>query len=285
MAKFGIISNLTRDKGLKLTSEVIEWLENRNCSVLLSEIVASKLNKIDLGYSQDEIYTNSDYLIVLGGDGTLLGAARKAAEKEIPIIGVNIGHLGFITEVEKEDTFFALEKIINNDFAIQERILLEVAIVRNGEKGESIYCLNDVGICKGALSKMIALNAYSNNDFIDRYHADGLVIATPTGSTAYSLSAGGPIVSPEIGVIIVTPICPHTLYSRSIILSDEKKVVVEVLDDPEEVLLSCDGQKGIKLNNMDKVFINKAPHNVKLIKLSNRSFFDVLRNKLRERSI
>ncbi|KMT21356.1 NAD(+)/NADH kinase [Clostridium cylindrosporum] len=285
MAKFGIIVNLTKDIGLELTSSIINWLEEKGNTVLLTEIGASKINRPEIGYTQSEIYNNADFLIVLGGDGTLLGVARSVASSNIPILGINMGHLGFITEVEREDTFLALNKILNNDFTIQERILLEASVIKNGEKGESLYSFNDIGITKGTLSRLITLNIYADDEFVDTYNGDGILTSTPTGSTAYSLSAGGPIISPELGVMLITPICPHTLYSRSIVLSDSQTITVEIESSHEGAFLTCDGQRGLRLNNFDKVVINKAPFNVKLIKLSNRSFFDVLRNKLKQRTI
>ncbi|MEG0371606.1 MAG: NAD(+)/NADH kinase, partial [Clostridium sp.] len=238
MSRFGILANLTKDTGLELTKALVKWLEERDCNVSLSEIAASKLGRSDIGYSQDDMYEICDYIIVLGGDGTLLGVARNAASAGTPIIGINMGHLGFITEVEKEDAFVALEKILNKEYTIQERILLQANVIRNGEIGENLYCLNDVNIAKGTLSRMITLNTYADNEFVDDYHADGLIISTPTGSTAYSLSAGGPIISPEVGVILITPICPHTLYSRSIVLSDSREVTIEIAKDAEEIFLT-----------------------------------------------
>ena len=281
MAKFGIISNLTKDLGLKLTSSIVNWIESKGNNVFLSDVVASKLNRPEIGFSRSYIYENADFLVVLGGDGTLLGVARDAAKSNIPIIGINMGHLGFITEVEKEDTFLALQKILNGEYSIQERSILEATIVKNGEVGESLYCLHEAVITKGTLSRMITLDTFADNHLVNSYLADGLLISTPTGSTAYSLSAGGPIVSPDVDVILITPICPHTLYSRSIVISNSKTITVEISESPEEVFLTCDGQKGIRLNKMDKVVVKKAPFSIKLIKVSDRSFFDILRKKLR----
>ncbi len=281
MAKFGIISNLTKDYGLKLTSSIVNWIESKGNNVFLSDIVASKLNRPEIGFSRSHLYENVDFLIVLGGDGTLLGVARDAAKSNVPIIGINMGHLGFITEVEKEDTFLALEKIINGDYSLQERSILEATVIKNGEVGESLYCLNEAVITKGTLSRMITLDTFADNDLINSYLADGLLISTPTGSTAYSLSAGGPIVSPDVDVILITPICPHTFCSRSIVVSNSKTITVEISESPEEVFLTCDGQKGIRLNKMDKVVVKKAPFSIKFIKVSERSFFDILRNKLK----
>ncbi|MEF9933776.1 MAG: NAD(+)/NADH kinase [Clostridium sp.] len=284
MARFGIIANLTKDKGLEFTSSIIKWLEDKDCKVCLSEISASKLSRSDIGYSHDEMYSICDYLIVLGGDGTLLGVARGAFLSGIPLLGINMGNLGFITEVEKEDAFFALQRIIDGEYSIQERILLQANVIRDGEIGDNLYCLNDVNIAKGTLSRMITLNTYSDGEFVDDYHADGLIISTPTGSTAYSLSAGGPIISPEVGVMLMTPICPHTLYSRSIVIADSKEITVEIERDADEIFLTCDGQQGQKLSKLDKVIVKKAPANVKFIKLGNRGFYDVLRNKFRQRN-
>jgi NAD+ kinase len=285
MAKVGIVVNLTKDAGLKFTSDIIAWLEKNRCDVLLSEITASQLNRTELGFAPVDMYKQADFLIVLGGDGTLLGVARQTLWLKTPILGVNMGRLGFITEVEKEDIFDALEKIINGEFTLEERMMLEATVIKDDVQVESFYCLNDIGVTKGTLSRMITLKTYIENSYFDTYNADGLLMSTPTGSTAYSLSAGGPIVNPGVSVILITPICPHSLNSRSIVVSDNDTIAIDVVDNNQEVYLTCDGQQGYKLRSGDKVIIKKAPFTARLVKVANRSFYDVLRTKLKERTV
>ncbi|MCX7884403.1 MAG: NAD(+)/NADH kinase [Caloramator sp.] len=281
MAKVAIITNLCKDKDLNMTISIFEWLKKRKDEVLLIDEVAAILNKKELGYNNKEIYSKCDYAIVLGGDGTLLKAAREAIGYNTPLLGINMGHLGFITEAESKDVFTALEKISNNEFTIEDRLMLEAQVIKEGAKEDIFYCLNDFGITKGILSRIITLKIYVNDEYMDTYNADGIVISTPTGSTAYSLSAGGPIVNPKIGAILITPICPHSLGSRSIVISKDEIIKIDVIDDSQGVYLTTDGQKSYKLKKDDSVIIKKAPFNARLIKVFNRSFYDVLRNKLK----
>lgn len=285
MAKVGIVVNLTKDAGLKFTSAIIDWLQKNKCDVLLSEITASQLNRSELGFAPVDMYKQADFLIVLGGDGTLLGVARQTLWLKTPILGVNMGRLGFITEVEKDDVFEAIEKVINGEFTLEERMMLEATVIKDDVQVENFYALNDIGVTRGTLSRMITLKTYIDNSYVDTYHADGLLISTPTGSTAYSLSAGGPIVSPGVSVLLITPICPHSLNSRSIVVSDNDTIAIDVVDNSQEVYLTCDGQQGHKLKNGDKVIIKKAPFTARLVKVANRSFYEVLRTKLKERII
>lgn len=283
MAKVGIIVNSAKDRDLKVTSSIIKWLEEKACEVAVSEMIADRLKRIELGYSLTEIYKQCDFVIVLGGDGTLLGAARQILWLQTPILGINLGHLGFITEVEKNDIYICLEKILNKQYKLENRMMLEAVVIKEEKKVETFYCLNDAGITRGTLTRMVKLKTFVNDSYIDTYFGDGLLISTPTGSTAYSLSAGGPIISPDVKVILLTPICPHSLSSRSLVVSDEDTIKVEITDNYQDVHLTADGQQGYKLKNGDRVIIKKAPFFAKLIKVSNRNFYDVLRTKLRDR--
>lgn len=285
MKVFGIVANLTKGETLDLTLSIIKWFEERSIRVLIPEIAGLKLNRRDLGCSQKKLYSDVDLLIVLGGDGTILGVAREVAPYNTPIFGINMGHLGFITEVEKEDTFVSLERIINDNYEIEERNLLEARVIGEDIESESFYALNEAKISGGTLSKMIKMNTFVDELLLDTCLADGLLISTPTGSTAYSLSAGGPIISPELSVFLINPLCPHTLYSRPIVVSDSKIITVEISDSKDEAFLICDGQQSKKINNSNKIVIKRASFKVKFIKLLNRSFFDVLRSKLNYKSI
>ncbi|MCQ1529837.1 NAD(+)/NADH kinase [Lutispora saccharofermentans] len=283
MSRIGIIPNLSKDNDLHLTESIAKWLLDNEQEVLLGNSIASRIGKPELGLKNEDIFMNSDFLIVLGGDGTLLNIARQSAYYNVPLFGINLGHLGFLTEVEAEEMFPALEKLIAGEYEIEKRMMLEATVETDNIQLEKSVALNDIGITKGPFARIIRLGIYINDDFVDLYSADGVVISSPTGSTAYSLSAGGPIVSPEVKVMIITPICPHILHSRSIVVSNEDVVKIEVCQNNTEVMLTVDGQQGYKLKAGDVVTIRQAQCHTSLVKLKDRSFFQVLRKKISEK--
>ena len=241
------------------------------------------MNRKDLAYKSYKMYKESDFIIVLGGDGTLLSVARRVGWYETPILGINLGRLGFLTEVELNDLYCALEKIFSGNYNIEKRMMLEAAIVSNNVQVDTFYALNDVVITKGAFARIVRLKAYVDDNYLDTYPADGLIIASPTGSTAYSLSAGGPIVNPQNSLLVITPISPHTLHARSIIVSENEKIRVEMDGNYNEIVLTVDGQQGYKLKEGDTVIISKADFHAHFLKVNDRTFYDVLRMKLSER--
>ncbi len=281
--KIGIIPNMDKDNKLTLTENITKWLLDANNEVLLNYGIASRIGKPEIGFKNEEIFSIADLIIVLGGDGTLLNIARQSASYDVPLFGINLGHLGFLTEVEAEDMYSALEKIISKEYKIEKRMMLEAIVEKDGIQLEKSIALNDVGITKGPFSRIISLGIYINNSFVDLYSADGVVISSPTGSTAYSLSAGGPIVGPDLKVLIITPICPHTLHSRSIVVSNEDIVKIEVCQNNTEVMLTLDGQQGYKVKSGDVVTVRQSQYFTSLVKLKDRSFFQVLRQKMSER--
>jgi len=268
---------------LVLTESIAKWLLDNNQEVLLSNSIALRIDKPGLGLKNEDIYLNSDLIIVLGGDGTLLNIARQSAYYNVPLFGINLGHLGFLTEVEAEEMYPALEKLIRGEYEIEKRMMLEATVEKDNIQLEKAVALNDIGITKGPFSRIIRMGIYINDDFVDLYSADGVVISSPTGSTAYSLSAGGPIVSPDVKVLIITPICPHTLHSRSIVVSHEDVVKIEVCQNDTEVMLTVDGQQGYKVKSGDIVTVRQAQCYTSLVKLKDRSFFQVLRKKISDR--
>lgn len=282
MNYIGIIVNMAKDKNLHITGSIVNWIENKGGNPLLTREVSSKLDRPMYGTSKEEIYRNSDFIIVLGGDGTILGTARESAMYEPPILGVNLGHLGFLAEAEVKDVFDSLEATLNNGFKIEKRMMLE-SIINKGGVSDTFHALNDVVITRGTLSRIITMNVYINNDYVTTIKGDGLIIATPTGSTAYSLSAGGPIVSPNLSVISITPICPHSITNRSsLVISEDEVVRINLTGSFGEAYLTADGQEGCKIDTGHDILIRKAPFKANLIKLFNRSFFDVLKDKLSE---
>lgn len=221
-----------------------------------------------------------DFILVMGGDGTLLSVARRYGQMGLPILGVNVGGLGFLTEVALNELYPALEKVLAGQYEVEERMALHAAIYRDGRYfwGENV--LNDAVINKGALARIVELTTWINGEYLTTYRADGLIISTPTGSTAYTLSAGGPIVYPTLRHVILLPICPHTLTNRPIILPETATVAVTLDRKTEDVYLTLDGQVGRELQPGDRVEVQHASHHLKLIKSPRRSHFEILRAKL-----
>jgi NAD+ kinase len=281
--KIGIIPNLNKPQSLETAEHLIKWIEDKGAKVLLNEITANEVRRPDLAMRTSDIYKNADFLIVLGGDGTLLSVARQVTWYGTPILGVNLGHLGFLTELELDNMYDGLDRIRQGEYREDRRMMLEATVIKNNMITDSFFGLNDVVITKGSFSRIIHLKTSINNRYIETDPADGLIISSPTGSTAYSLSAGGPILSPDVSGMVITPISPHTLNSRSIVISDKQVVKVEVVGSQTDVMLTIDGQQGYKLNSGDIVMVKKADMTANMIRLKDKDFYDILRTKLNER--
>jgi len=278
----GLVVNLDKPKGLEIARSMVEWLEKRGLEVILAQKDPCDYTHGDVQCFDEEAMSKVDCIIVLGGDGTLLQTARFVAPDGIPLFGINFGQLGFLTEIEVPDIFPALEKLIHGDYQLEERMMLEAAVWRDGREVERSNALNDVVIAKGAFARLIKLEAYVNGEHATTFPADGVVIATPTGSTAYSLSAGGPLVPPTLDLMLLTPICPHALTSRPLVVCPESNIKIILVSNQGQVMLTMDGQHGFELEQYDQVIIQKAPYRAKFIKLKGRSFFQVLREKFKE---
>jgi len=282
MKTIGLVVNIEKKKIGELVRQTISWLESHNCRPALAEVTARALGLSGHGWDQQELVANTDYLVVLGGDGTLLNIARQAAPGGVPVLGVNMGHLGFLTEVDVPELFSALERLIKGEYMIEERMMLEARVYRQDSLVEQSIALNDAVITKGALARLIFLETCVDQEYVTTYPADGLIVATPTGSTAYSLSAGGPLVTPKMELMLVTPICPHSLWTRPLVIGADSQVKVKVLSGQGKIMLTMDGQYGFKLQPKDTVIVNKAPFRAKFICLQERRFFYLLRQKLNE---
>ncbi|QSZ26501.1 NAD(+)/NADH kinase [Aceticella autotrophica] len=284
MKKIGIVPNIHKDKDLETTKILVKWILEHNGLPFLNEIIASKIEYPEYGKDSIEIYKECDCLIVLGGDGTILNIARQCAPYSTPILGVNLGHLGFLAEVDSNNIFAAMEKLYNGEYTIDKRMMLEASIIKNDMEIVKFRALNDIVVTRGVFPHMVRLEVYVNDQYLDTYLSDGVIISSPTGSTAYSLSAGGPIVYPNLELLIITPICPHALHSRSIIVSSNDKVKLKIADENQDIMVTTDGQQGYKLNSRNLVYIKKSSKYTNLIKIENTNFFDLLRDKLSERN-
>ncbi len=280
--KIGIIA---RPRGSNLATVVpplLRWLEQRGLTTLYDEETAAALPPgATPGKTREQVAAASQLLLVLGGDGTLLAAARVAAIYGIPILPINMGSLGFLTSFTVDEMYPALEGTLTGRYAVSERVMLKVSLVREGSVIETQRVLNEAVVNKGTLARMIDVELRIDQDFVCRYRADGLIVATPTGSTGYSMSAGGPIVHPTVESFILTPICPHTLSDRPVVVRDSSSIEIKLLANPESVFLTLDGQKGIVLQATDRVRIERAEKLLCLIQPEKKSYFEILRNKLK----
>ncbi|MCL0067289.1 NAD(+)/NADH kinase [Thermodesulfovibrionales bacterium] len=277
--KIGIICKIGVAEPAEILKEILPHLRNKGCTVFLDSETAELLN-MD-GYPRSQIPSMADVIIVLGGDGTMLSVARIIDDKGVPMLGVNLGGLGFITDVNSDEIFDAIDKALSGSCPIENRIMLTASVCRHEEKIANFIVLNDVVITKGALARIIDLEIYVNASYLTTFKADGLIISTPTGSTAYSLSAGGPILYPTLNSIVLTPICPHVLTNRPIVLPDDFTIKIILKADSEDVFLTFDGQEVFPLRRNDIVEVKKSEFTTKFIILSGRDYFQVLRTKLK----
>jgi len=259
----------------KILRDLIRHLEQKGLECFLEDIAAKKIGRSG-GVKREKIPEKVDLVVVLGGDGTLLSIAHVAAQKNVPVLGVNLGALGFLTEVPLDEMYLTLDSYFEgNENIISPRRMLEATTA-----GKTYYCLNDVVINKGALARMIQFTIWIDEKEIATTRADGLIISTPTGSTAYSLSAGGPIIQPYIPAVIIAPICPHTLTFRPTVISSQSRIKVKLLTGGEEVYLTIDGQRGNLMHKNDMVEIKSSDLELRLISSPRRNYFDLLQEKL-----
>jgi len=280
MKKIAVFAKVHDPRCQGVAGELFSWLQKRGCEPLIEAHLARHLNCP--GVAAADIPSRADMVVVLGGDGTLISTARTIGERDIPILGVNLGSLGFLTEIALDELYPALEKCLKGDFRVSERLMLHSVVIREGKETASHLVLNDVVINKGALARIVDLKTKVNSLDLTTFKADGLIISTPTGSTGYSLSAGGPIVNPSMNCIVITPICPHTLTNRPLVIDDGSVVEVTVnsLDD-EDIYLTLDGQVGLELKSGDTIRVRRSSHTAKLVMSKERNYFAVLRTKLK----
>ena len=276
----GVVVKRGKDQATDLARQLGAWLATRGIAVLVEPDGAASIG-CGTPTSKEDMLATADLIIVLGGDGTLLSVTRLMQWRPVPILGVNLGGLGFLTALTTDELFPTLESVLDGCFELDARMTLDVTLRRGTTVLAQRQVLNEAVITKGALARIIDLETTVDGEEVCIYKADGLIVTTPTGSTAYSLSAGGPIVHPSVGVIVLSPICPHTLTNRPIVLPDAAVVNVTVRSPDQDVVLTVDGQEGLPLQSDDLVEVRKAAMRVPLVHSARRTFFDVLRSKLR----
>lgn len=277
----GIIGKPIKDVVCSVVPPLIEWLRKRNVEVFIDSETQACIDPNGLSYSREALADKVNLLIVLGGDGTLLSGARAMRGKQVPILAVNLGGLGFLTSVTQEEMYPLLEQVLAGQFRTSERMMLDAEILRSGKVVEKETALNDAVANKAERARMLDFDVYVEGNHVGRYRADGLIVATPTGSTAYSLAAGGPILHPALDSFVITPICPHMLTNRPLVISGAARIEIDFAAAADPAYLTLDGQVGFQLEPMDRVTITKSASKVLLIRPPNKSYFEILRSKLR----
>lgn len=277
----GIVSKPIKNEVCSIVPPLMEWFRERHIAIFVDTETQACIDPKAAGIPREALAGKIDLLIVLGGDGTLLSAVRALGGQRVPILPVNLGGLGFLTSVTREEVYPVLEQVLAGKHGTSERMMLEAEILRHGGVAKRQSALNDAVVNKAALARMLEFDLNVNGAAVGRYRADGLIVATPTGSTAYSLAAGGPIVHPEVDALLITPICPHMLTNRPLVVPDTARVEIDIAAAEEPVYLTLDGQIGFQLEPNDRVAITKSASRVVFIRPPEKTYFEVLRSKLR----
>ena len=278
MKKIGLVVK-SDAKANKKAEELKGWLRSKKIEIVQKKtVVSGQQNAIR---SLSPAPADLDCIFVLGGDGTFLSAVRWIDDQDIPILGIKFGEVGFLAEIAEENLYTAAEKVLKGDFILRPRMRLSVKVRRQKETLAHEAVLNDVVINRGALARLAHIETYIEDHYLTTYSADGLIVATPTGSTAYSLAAGGPVIHPAVPGIVLTPICPFTLTNRPLIVPESVTIKIRLAKGSSDIILTFDGQKGLEINDQDEILIQKGPHPMNLITLPERQYFDILKNKLK----
>jgi len=277
----GIISKPRKEDLCAIVPGMIQWLEKRGITVFFDRETADCLGDPSRTLDRGELGRRSDLAVVLGGDGTLLAASRALDEHDIPVLAINLGGLGFLTSFPREELYPALDLVLGGNYRISARVLLDSTLERAGSVVARHRALNDVVVNKAAMARILDLDLYLDGSYACSYKADGIIFSTPTGSTAYSLSAGGPIMYPRVRAFVVTPICPHALSNRPLVVPDDVKIELVVAGGEEPAFLTIDGQVGVELHDADRILVTKAHNTFKLVRPPGKQYFEILREKLK----
>ncbi len=281
MKKIGVIANHTKPGFDWILRQIAAWGARSTMQIFFSELLTSFIERPVTFLPPDRIYRETEGVLVLGGDGTILSAFREMGENMTPMLGINLGRLGFLTETNVGDVLYALECLQQNDFTLENRLVLQGEVLRNGKFLKRVWALNEMIVSKGEFGRIIQLDLYVGPEFVSNYTADGLILATPTGSTGYSLSAGGPVVAPHVSALVATPICAHTLATRPLIISDQETFRIQVKSEAPNIILTVDGRCDCDLAVDDEIIVSRAPFDALLIKLKNATYYSLLRQKFK----
>lgn len=282
MRSIGIVAKNSSQPALELAAQATQDLRARGVEVWLEESTADALGDTSFAAPRQTLGEKVEMLVTFGGDGTLLSVARHAPE-HVPILGVNMGTLGFLTEIRVDEFPAVLERVLKGEYSVEPRVAFQVQVTGPGREQRPFRVLNDVAINKSALARIIAMRVSVAGLFVSTFRADGLIVSTPTGSTAYNLSAGGPIIYPTMGAVAITPICPHMLSNRPLVLPDELDINIQIESpsDGQDIYITLDGQEGFPITEKDTVCIRKSDARVLLVQSPDKNYFDVLRSKLK----
>lgn len=283
--RVGVVVKPHQPEAMKTICCLLEWLGARGIALIGEPQLNKSQIEVETGcqleiVNREQLAEMVDLIVVLGGDGTMIATARLLGDREVPVLGINYGHLGYLAEFRIEEMIPALESIIAGQYSVEPRVMLDAELWRGTERLSKSRVLNDAVISKSALSRIIEIEIRLNQQFVNSFRADGLIVSTPTGSTAYNLSAGGPIIYPSMNAVVITPICPHTLSQRPLVVPDSARIEL-ILKTEEDVALTLDGQVGFPLRVNDRVVVGKSQATFQLVQPANRNYFDVLRDKLR----
>jgi NAD+ kinase len=282
LRKILILPNPAKAMALQLTVNLVHSLQQRGFEPVLAKQIFVEIHCATVKLDLPEVWAELDLVIVLGGDGSMLSAARQIYPHQIPLLGINLGHLGFLTRIESHRIEQALDDLCEGNYQLEDRSMLKAEVIRRGSSYQKVFGLNDLVVAKGAATRLIRLETWIDDEYFTTYPADGLIVATATGSTAYSLSAGGPILDPRLGAMIVTPICAHSLYARPLVLSEAArfKVILEAIHT--DISLTADGQTVISLEPGDEILFSRAESTTRLLKFNRQGLFEVLKSRLKE---
>ncbi|HKP45272.1 MAG TPA: NAD(+)/NADH kinase [Pyrinomonadaceae bacterium] len=284
--RLGVVLKPHQPDALRTMCELASWLRERDLTLVGGPEIERDAIARETGCNVEEVEPKElaekvDLVLVLGGDGTMIAASRLMGDTEVPVLGINYGGLGYLAEFRIEELYEALDSILSGSYRLDKRVMLSVELQPGNDRLTSHRVLNDVVINKSALARIIEIEAYLNGQFVNSFRADGLIVSTPTGSTAYNLSAGGPVIFPSMNAVVITPICPFTLSNRPIVVPDDAVIELHLKTDNEEVALTLDGQVGFPLHVEDRVVIRKSKTTFNLVQPMSRNYFDVLRDKLK----
>ena len=284
MDKFTIIANSVKDRNFVVSHRIAEYLRNNGKECLMLQDMGEEQNASYHYTDPDRIPDDTQCIIVLGGDGTLLQAARDVVDKDIPLFGINMGTLGYLAEIDQHSIYAALDRLMSDRYTIERRMMLSGTVYKNDKVAVSDVALNDIVIGREGPLRVVRFNNYVNGTFLNSYKADGIIVSTPTGSTGYSLSAGGPIISPAASMILMTPLAPHTLNTRSIVFSPDDRITVEIGEgrdqSQEHGMASFDGDTSVSMVTGDRIVITRSKKDTRIIKINNISFLETLREKM-----